>query len=175
MSSQLPPNATPIELALEDTMRAHFGAPVDIDDLWNPATIPAPLLPWLAWALSVDVWDSAWDEARKRAVVAASIQTHRVKGTIGALKRAIAAFDRGIEIAEWFDYGGAPFHFKAVIDVTGTPFTLAEMTSIFETIEAAKNARSKLETLSLSLSNPATIKNAVGITAGITITLGAAA
>jgi len=69
--------------------------PVPNATLWTPATCPAALLPWLAWALSVDEWDGTWPEERQRAVIAASVAVHRRKGTRGAVVAALAAAGYG--------------------------------------------------------------------------------
>ncbi|MCD9124037.1 phage tail protein I, partial [Cupriavidus sp. UGS-1] len=51
MTSLLPPNATPLERNLATVgAEAIAGVPVPLRDLWNPATCPPALLPFLAWA-----------------------------------------------------------------------------------------------------------------------------
>jgi phage tail P2-like protein len=96
LPSLLPANRTDQEAAIETTQAARIAAmDVPVERLWNPATCPAPLLPWLAWALSVDEWDNAWPEEAKRQVIADSATVHRVKGTIGAVRRALAAAGYG--------------------------------------------------------------------------------
>lgn len=96
-----PPNATALQVALSATSAALNEIPSPVSAVWRPTSCPAELLPWLAWALSVDAWDSDWTEARKRAVIAASYDVHRRKGTVGAVRRAIEALGyRGIEITE---------------------------------------------------------------------------
>jgi len=94
MSSLLPPNASPLERALDSAIEARLDAvdPGPIRDLWDAAACPAALLPWLAWAWSVDDWDDAWPEAVKRLIVAGAIAVHRTKGTVGSIKRMVAAF-----------------------------------------------------------------------------------
>lgn len=98
MPDLLPPNATKqerdISLAL-DRLPA-----VPIKTLWTPATCPEAQLPWLAWALSVDEWDAAWPVETKRQVIAASIEQHRKKGTVGALRRALQRLGYEVEIDE---------------------------------------------------------------------------
>ena len=82
MSSLLPPNATTAERALERAITEAVGSiPVPVRELWHADTCPAPLLPWLAAALSVDVWDAAWPEQAKRDAIRASFLVHRHKGT----------------------------------------------------------------------------------------------
>ncbi len=86
--------------------------PVFIDTLWNPETCPVNLLPWLAWALSVDTWDSAWTETVKRRVVAESVHVHRRKGTLSSIHRVLNGFNIHAEISEWFQHGGEPYTFR---------------------------------------------------------------
>ncbi|WP_232695865.1 phage tail protein I [Yersinia kristensenii] len=63
--------------------------PVPLRTLWDPWQCPVTLLPYLAWALSVDRWDFNWSEATKRHVIASSFFIHQHKGTISALRRAV--------------------------------------------------------------------------------------
>ncbi len=91
MSSLLPPNATASERALEGATARIDSAPVSVSELWRPDTCPALALPWLAWALSVDVWDATWSESVKRSVIAKSIEIHRHKGTVWAVREALRA------------------------------------------------------------------------------------
>lgn len=103
--SILPPEAAPIERALlaVEIMALADADPRVIATIWDPWHCPAVLLPWLAWALSVDVWDPSWDDGRKRKVIAASPAVHRLKGTRGAVRRALDAFDLESVIIEWWE------------------------------------------------------------------------
>ena len=87
----LPPNRGRAEEALATGVAAQFPLPVPVGDLWNPDAIPAHLLAWLAWALSVDQWDNDWPEATKRRVIAESVEIHRRKGTVASVKRILRA------------------------------------------------------------------------------------
>lgn len=92
MVNLLPPNSTTLEKALAQTMAPELDPSADlIRTLWNPETCPLQLLPWLAWALSVDLWDESWSEEVKRAAVAGSIAWHRKKGTPWAVKQVLAS------------------------------------------------------------------------------------
>ena len=55
MTSILPPNVTRAERALEGATARLDDVPVPIRSMWNPATCPAFLLPWIAWGLSIDL------------------------------------------------------------------------------------------------------------------------
>ena len=112
LPSLLPTNATDTELALEGATARIGELSVPIKDLWNPEHCPAPLLPWLAWALSVDVWHSEWREAEQRQVIAESIQVHKAKGTRSAIERALSALAIRVDLLEWWENGGQPYTFE---------------------------------------------------------------
>ena len=98
----LPPSATPFERALEQALARIEDVPVPVDTLWDPHRCPAALLPWLAWAWSVDEWDPDWPEHVKRRVIAAAPEVHRLKGTRAAVERALKAIGVFAEIVEWW-------------------------------------------------------------------------
>lgn len=100
----LPPNSSLLERAF-DTLEADALAdlPVPVGDVWSPVRCPAPLLPWLGWGLSIDIWDSDWTEEQKRAAIASAIDDQRRKGTRAALRRALDRIDPLIDITEWFE------------------------------------------------------------------------
>jgi len=104
----LPDNATPQEVALDRATGRIGAVPVDVRLLWNPATCPAAILPWLAWALSVDEWQPDWPVERKRAVIASSVEIHRRKGTRAAVVEALRA--AGYGDAELIEDYGRQFH-----------------------------------------------------------------
>jgi phage tail P2-like protein len=109
--SLLPPNASDLELAVEGVGLRVDALPVNIRDLWNPETCPMGALPWLAWMFSVDEWDARWSVDQKRGVVSGSIEVHRHKGTLWAVKRALAAAGYGDAVVTerfgWQTYDGS--------------------------------------------------------------------
>ena len=98
MPDLLPPNATTQERAISLSVDRLPAVP--LKTLWTPATCPEAQLPWLAWALSVDEWSAVWPVETKRQVIAASIEQHRKKGTVGALRRALQRLGYEVEIDE---------------------------------------------------------------------------
>lgn len=112
--SALPLNASSLERELEQLDTAYDGIVLPIFYLLRPDLCPEPLLGHLAWALSVDEWDTEWAESTKREVIAASADVHRRKGSIGAVRRALNAAGYGdAEIVErhgWDFYNGAAAH-----------------------------------------------------------------
>lgn len=98
----LPPNASAQEQALQDTIARLGAVPTPIRGMWDPNTCPEHHLPWLAWAFSVDEWNPDWTAAQKRAVIRASFNVHKHKGTVGALRTALNALGYDIELLEWY-------------------------------------------------------------------------
>lgn len=118
----LPPNATPLERALE-AGTARIGAiDTPIDTLLDPARIAARWLPWLAWGLSVDAWDSAWSEGTKRQAVAESISLHRMKGTRASVDLILSRIDGLARVIEWHEERDrlAPHRFEIEIPLVTT-------------------------------------------------------
>ncbi|MGW8136850.1 phage tail protein I [Sphingomonas zeae] len=99
----LPPTATPLERALETGVSRISAIDTPIDTLLDPARIAARWLPWLAWGLSVDAWDSAWSDATKRQAVAESIALHRMKGTRASVDLILSRIDALARVIEWHE------------------------------------------------------------------------
>lgn len=153
----LPSNATALEVALDTNNAKRFddlmGTTRESAKTWSADDCPAPLLPFLAWALSVDTWNPDWTEKVKRQVIASSVFVHRLKGTRASIDAALKALDLGVSISEWFEHGGEPYTFRADVHVTTRGITAQEIKDIFATIAATKNARSYLESLRIYLSS----------------------
>ena len=143
MSSLLPHNATLQEVALDLTTARIGGVDVPTKAIWNPETCPEDVLPWLAWAFSVDQWDATWTLEQKRAVVAASINVHKRKGTPGAVKAAVGAIFTGANVVEpWDDASLTAHQFKIV--TTDTLESDADFDELIRLVDAAKPVRSWL-------------------------------
>lgn len=169
--SLLPPNATEQELAIEAAMARLGDVPVPIRALWDVDACPVALLPWLAWAMSVDTWSAAWPEDRKRAVIASSFEVHKRKGTIGSVERAVAAVWGDARVLEWFDYAGDPYKFRVHLQVEIEGFDLSTWDEVEEVVEATKNARSHLETVAVFLTSRGHDRRAFAVIDGETTTV----
>jgi phage tail P2-like protein len=117
----LPENATPLEQELTLlSAELELIDPAVIETIWDAWRCPGPMLPWLAWALSVDVWDDGWGEIVKRQAIADSPYYHRIKGTVRAVRSALALALRPYELTEWFDHIPAKRRGTATIFVETT-------------------------------------------------------
>ncbi len=151
--SLLPPNASQLLRDLESVFGDSFDLPTLNRYVVNPDLAPVHILPWLAWALSVDDWSDNWSEQIRRNVIKASVEVHRKKGTIGALKKALQAFNyTNVKVEEWFEYGADPYFFRVFFDVNEPGFDVNILPQVQKVIESTKNARSHLENLRAYLS-----------------------
>lgn len=89
----LPPNRGAFEEAADLTGARIAELPVDLRKLVQPYEVPETHLPWLAWGLSVDLWDKDWPQEKKRAQMARSLPFHSIKGTQTAITEALAAMN----------------------------------------------------------------------------------
>ncbi|GAB3528676.1 phage tail protein I [Photobacterium alginatilyticum] len=149
--SLLPPNASKHERDVEAVILPPLSFPNR--DIWNPDKCPEHLLPHLAWALSVDNWDSNWPVERRRQVIKDSIYIHRKKGTRDAVERVVSAIrGDGTKVTEWFEdkTNLQPGDFRVDYVSTGTPVDGAELGKLVPVINSAKNVRSSLKEITIT-------------------------
>jgi len=142
----LPPNATPHERALASAMARFTGVPVVVREVSTPLEAPGEILPWLAWAFSVDDWFADWSDSQKRQSIARSVSVHRYKGTIGALREALLALGLEIRVIEWYqmDPPGDPYTFDLEIDARQFEVTRDNLLKMLQVVDVTKNLRSHL-------------------------------
>ncbi len=142
MSDLLPPNATLPERAISLSAARVGDVATPLRPLWNPATCPLETLPWLAWAFSVDTWDTNWPEATKRTVVASSIATHRRKGTVQAVKSSLSALGAGAVVVEWFQKSPMGTAHTFTINIVSLDTSVEMQASMVSEINRTKPLRS---------------------------------
>ncbi|EFN7664134.1 phage tail protein I [Escherichia coli] len=128
--SLLPPSASDFMRCVERGTARLSALPVSLNQLWDPDTCPVALLPYLAWALSVDRWDRDWTEETKRQVIRDAWAIHRHKGTISAIRRVVEPFGYVINVTEWWETGDPRGTFRldiGVLDVGITEEMYTEM------------------------------------------------
>lgn len=151
MSSLLPINSSRLERAIEAAIDETTEIP--LRTLYNPDTCPVALLPWLAWAWSVDRWDSQWPEAVKRSAIRSAFYIHLRKGTIGSLRRVVEPLGYLIEVLEWWQTKplGVPGTFALKVGVLDTGITEEMYRELERLIEDAKPVSRHLTGLAISL------------------------
>ncbi len=117
MPTILTMNAQKVEHDLEQLSARLQGMADPVQGLWDAEICPEHLLPYLAWAFSVEVWDTKWPEAYRRQVLVDAVLVHRRKGTVGSVRRSLRGIGFRTDISEWFQHGGGPHTFR--IDAFG--------------------------------------------------------
>ncbi|KQO07859.1 phage tail protein I [Sphingomonas sp. Leaf242] len=154
----LPPNATPLERAIEAATARISDVTAPIDTLLDPAAIDADWLPWLGWGLSLDSWDADWSEAVKRQAVAESIALHRIKGTRVSVEIALRRFDQLAHVVEWFEATprATPHTFEVILPLTvdgaapgGTRATAAFAEAVIREVSRTKPLREHFQFVQL--------------------------
>lgn len=144
-SDILPPNSTTLEQIVADLDWARIDAlnTEVVRQVVNPQTCPEALLPWLAWAMSVDVWDDTWPLATRRAVIAAQPAVQRRKGTRLAIRMALQALGVDAQITEWWEH--VPPRRRGTFEITlwitgfsGIPVTAALIQQVRQSVMQAK-------------------------------------
>jgi len=149
----LPVGSSVLEVATAHAAAQIERVPVPLRTLWDPLTCPAELLPYLAWALSVDRWDFNWPEATKRKVIASSFFVHQHKGTRSAIHRVVEPLGFLIELREWWQDNAEPGTFRLVIGVQENGITEETYQELERLINDAKPASRHLTELNISLSS----------------------
>ncbi len=151
MSDLLPPSASGFMRSVAVSTQKLSNIPIDLNLLWNAERCPTELLPYLAWALSVDRWDKNWSEKTKRQVIRSAWLIHRQKGTIAALRRVVEPFGYLIRIIEWWQSGESPGTFRLDIGVQDSGITEETFYELERLIADAKPASRHLLGLNINL------------------------
>lgn len=145
-ASLLPPNSTAAERQMEATTTQAFDLPVPLRQLWSPEDCPEPLLPWLAWALSLDSWKDYWPVEVKRRRIRNAITIARHKGTVQSVRNVVTAFGSALSMREWFDQEpkAVPHSVHFVLTIgAGVPRTQAYQEEIVREIIRTKPRRTQ--------------------------------
>lgn len=142
----LPANSSPQEFALEQTTARIADVPVRVREVWNAAICPEDILPWLAWAYSVDEWDANWTTVQKRGAILAAVEVQRHKGTIGAVREALGALGFGAQVQEWFNQlpEGEPYTYILLLESNQVGIDQEALQKILQVVDRNKNLRSHM-------------------------------
>lgn len=153
----LPSNATQFERNLSLMSQGIFDIPVIVKQVWNANEAPVEVLPWLAWALSVDNWDTSWTEEQKRNVIRNAPETQKIKGTLGAIQLQLASVGIDVQIQEWMNQipQGDPYTYILHVNVDQYPLNQATLQKIIQLIETTKNVRSHMSTAKINVRSEA--------------------
>lgn len=124
MSQQLLPiGSSQFEQLTAQALADLSALPIHVSSLWDPWSCPAELLPWLAWSLSVDYWDSHWNELTKRKTIATAYFVHKHKGTVSALRHVILSLGYTMTLTEWWQTSDQVGTFRITVNINSAGIT----------------------------------------------------
>jgi phage tail P2-like protein len=96
-------------------------------------------------------WNMVSTDFEKRKLIKDAIKNHRYKGTKYSIVKALESIGFIVELKEWFEYEGTPYHFK--LKLSSASYTSQDNLSskICQYVDEYKNVRSVLENLELDL------------------------
>ena len=106
-----------------------------------------PMLDVLLNQYHADFFESDMSKETKREIIRDALQWHRRKGTPAAVEEVARKVYRDARVSEWYEYGGQPYFFRIMQDITADDEDTDQRTldrlraAVFE----AKNLRSWLE------------------------------
>lgn len=148
----LPPNSTTVERQLAQVGADVEDVPIPIRRLRRAMTTPPALLAWLAWERSVDRWDDTWSVEAKRRAIANAFMIHKLKGTVGALRRVVEPLGYLLEITEWWQMvpEGRRGTFRLTLGVLDTGISEAMYAELERVINDAKRLSQHMTGLAIT-------------------------
>lgn len=128
--------------------------------------LPEDLLDILAHDFKVDWYGYDYGIEAKRALIKDSFQVHRKLGTRGAVEKALSDIYPGSEIEEWFDYGGLPYFYRIILDVTRQRVSITH-DEVIRAVDMNKPIRAHLQDNALIYRSRVHIE--IGVTTGYVI------
>jgi phage tail P2-like protein len=113
--------------------------------------LPEEVIDLLAWQDHVDFYEPDLPLGKKRELVGQAFSTHMSKGTPWAVDQVVSAAFDDSKVEEWFEYDGEPFYFR--ITTTDRMTDDKKYSDIFRAINAVKNLRSRLESITIRRDN----------------------
>lgn len=145
--SLLPPTASKLERAIEAATARLMDIDTNLRKLWSPSDCPENLLPWLAWALSLDSWSSDWPIGIKRERVRRALEIARSKGTAASVRAVVQSFGGQVALREWWQQNppADPHTFDLVLTLNGEggqPATARFVDAVIAEVQRTKPVRS---------------------------------
>lgn len=118
--------------------------------------VPTQVLPHLAdqfHVMGLEGWRFARNVQERRELIKRAIELHRYKGTPWAIEQVLVTLNLSGRVTEWFEYGGSPYRFRVDIDLTDRGIDETTYDALVDLIREYKNKRSRLDALTVSLTN----------------------
>lgn len=140
-------NGNAMMRAIEAGMRYFLDAAQEALDTWHdPSKMPEWRLDELAWEYGI-VYDNDADVDTKRNWIANAIDFYQSYGTADGLAKYLSARFGTVNIEEWWQYNGQPYHFRVTV---GGVWDESASAWAVKAINEVKNVRSELDEISVS-------------------------
>ncbi len=113
--------------------------------LANITSLPDRVLDLLAIELNCQYYEEILSRKEKESIIINTLSWHKRAGTASILEEFFSTIFKNGKIVEWFEYGGEPYFFRAIIDVSDFIINKEKNKLVKQQIEAYKNKRSWLE------------------------------
>jgi P2-related tail formation protein len=117
--------------------------------LANVGDQPSEVTDRLAVELQTPYYDQVLPLATRQALVAASGRINAKKGTKAAIKELAEIIFGPVDIREWFEYSGDPFHFVIYVSDENVPG--AKLAAFTAMLEKVKPLRSTLDSIVIGI------------------------
>ncbi|MDE5878476.1 MAG: phage tail protein I [Desulfovibrio sp.] len=144
--SRLAMDARPEKFVAEQPLPAPLARLATLSGKLN--SLSDEVLDLLAWQFHVEGYSAAASTRVKAAMIYASPELHRRRGTRWAVRYDLEIkFGFPVEVRNWFMYGGKPYFFRVRVDVSGQLFDARIFQEALASIAENKNIRSWLDLL----------------------------
>lgn len=99
----------------------------------------------MAWELAIDWYNSTYALDVKRSLIKNYLITKRKNGTKASLLSVLQSIFKGVNVEEWFEYGGQPYTFRLKIELPESNITIEQQRELVENIKYYKSLRSHLD------------------------------
>ncbi len=113
--------------------------------LANITSLPDRVLDLLAIELNCQYYEESLSRKEKESIIINTLSWYKRAGTASILEEFFSTIFKNGKIVEWFEYGGEPYFFRAIIDVSDFTINKEKNKLVKQQIEAYKNKRSWLE------------------------------
>ena len=111
----------------------------------------------LAHDMHIDWYDYDYPIMAKRELIKTGIKVHKKLGTKYAVKTALRALHPDSDVQEWFDYGGEPFYFRLILNISQSRVEV-DLEKIVKTIGTYKRLTAHLDGIIYQFKTTAEVK-----------------
>lgn len=108
-------------------------------------SLPDRVLDLLAIELNCQYYEESLSRKEKETIIINTLSWYKRAGTASILEEFFSTIFKNGKIVEWFEYGGEPYFFRAIIEVSDFTINQEKNKLVKQQIEAYKNKRSWLE------------------------------